>query len=334
MATATKSRPAGDVFAKCLVSHIRAPLLGALFTQYIAAPCYFTIARWWKAQAQTHTDGFAAKLFSDQGFFTAGTMALHAIMYLCVAGFYHYCDRVGALERFKLHRVQRMGPSVELLHSTWIQAAVGQLVTGPPSLWLVGGLFAHFGSPAIDAPLPAVPALLGYLLFAQVVNCWGFYWSHRLLHHPSLYWIHKRHHAYTGTIGFAAEYAHPIEQILSNQGPTVLGCLLVGSHQLVWFVWLTSRLKETYEGHSGYCFKGSLLERVGLLSGSGSPYHDFHHSMNSGNFAGANGEYLDWFFGTQAAWAKLGGLEGYLALRKEGRPNGNALCRAGAKKVA
>ena len=42
----------------------------------------------------------------------------------------------------------------------------------------------------------------------------SFYWSHRLLHHPRLYkHFHKQHHEYRGTIGFAAEYAHFVEQV-------------------------------------------------------------------------------------------------------------------------
>ncbi len=42
----------------------------------------------------------------------------------------------------------------------------------------------------------------------------GFYWTHRILHHPVMYKrFHKQHHEYTGTIGFAAEHAHPFEQV-------------------------------------------------------------------------------------------------------------------------
>lgn len=41
-----------------------------------------------------------------------------------------------------------------------------------------------------------------------------FYLTHRSLHHKSLYArFHKQHHEYTGTIGFAAEYAHPFETV-------------------------------------------------------------------------------------------------------------------------
>jgi hypothetical protein len=53
-----------------------------------------------------------------------------------------------------------------------------------------------------------------------VFNDVFFYLSHRIVHHKSIYgYVHKQHHTYTGTIGVAAEYASPIEQILSNQAP-------------------------------------------------------------------------------------------------------------------
>jgi hypothetical protein len=43
----------------------------------------------------------------------------------------------------------------------------------------------------------------------------GFYWTHRLFHSKYFYAkYHKQHHEYAGTIGFAAEYAHPLEQII------------------------------------------------------------------------------------------------------------------------
>lgn len=320
------SRNATSIYAKCLTSHVRGPLFTALLCKFAFAPPYFAIARWWRAQEQQNPGSL---LYSDRGLFVAGTMVVHAALYIGIAGFFHYCDRTGLLSQYKMHRVQRMGPSDALLHKTWLQAAVGQLIIGPLSLWVVAGAFLHFGSPPIDAPLPALPTLYVAFLVATLGNSWGFYWSHRLLHVPALYAkFHKQHHTYTGTVGYAAEFAHPLEQLLSNQGPTVLGCLLLGSHWLVWFSWLAARLKETYEGHSGYCFKGTLLCRLGLWDNS-SPYHDFHHSNNSGNFAGNNSEYLDHLFGTQDAWVRLGGVDGYLALRKRGVPNGNALFRGG-----
>ena len=38
------------------------------------------------------------------------------------------------------------------------------------------------------------------------------------------------------------------------------------------------RLQQTYEVHSGYCFRGSLLYKIGLTNSDGAAYHDFHHT--------------------------------------------------------
>lgn len=44
-----------------------------------------------------------------------------------------------------------------------------------------------------------------------------FYYSHRWLHTPSMYGrVHKLHHQFTAPIGAAAEYAEPLEFIVSN----------------------------------------------------------------------------------------------------------------------
>ena len=52
--------------------------------------------------------------------------------------------------------------------------------------------------------------MVAFQLFLEV----AFYWSHRALHHPALYkHLHKQHHEYKGTIGFAAEYASVGEQV-------------------------------------------------------------------------------------------------------------------------
>merc|ERR1711988_232900 len=94
-----------------------------------------------------------------------------------------------------------------------------------------------------------------------------FYIGHRLVHADWLYAkVHKEHHNYTGTIGFAAEHAGPIEQVVSNMMPTLGGCIFFGRHPYVLLVWLFMRLHYTYDGHSGYCFGGTFLSRVGLMS--------------------------------------------------------------------
>src|SRR5262249_24312495 len=140
--------------------------------------------------------------------------------------------------------------------------------------------------PSIHTPLPPITTVFTQFVSAQLFNAVLFYIVHRILHEiPYLYrTVHKKHHKYVGTIGFAAEYSHPIAQIFANNIPTVGYCLFFGVHPLVWLVWLAWRLEETYEGHSGFCFENTLLGRIGLLNGHQARFHDFHHTENRGNY--------------------------------------------------
>ena len=122
--------------------------------------------------------------------------------------------------------------------------------------------------------------------------------------------FHKQHHSFRGTIGAAAEYAHPVEVVVANQIPTVGLLLGIGAHPLVQAVWVMLLLGQTYEVHSGYDFTDSWACRVGLLNG-GSTFHDHHHTANMGNFGA---EHMDWLFGTMDHYCRGGGEIGY---RKE-----------------
>ena len=62
-----------------------------------------------------------------------------------------------------------------------------------------------------------------HYIVAHWFNDVFFYWTHRLFHSSAVYPVfHKKHHTYTGSISIAAEYAHPVESIVSNIFPTVL----------------------------------------------------------------------------------------------------------------
>jgi len=159
-----------------------------------------------------------------------------------------------------------------------------------------------FGMPGILDPLPAVAVMFRQFWVNAGLNEVLFHYSHRLLHWRPLYKrIHKQHHKYIGTIGFAAEYAHPVEQLLANQGPTIIGSIVQGVHPLILLVWLAWRLENTYEGHSGYCFKGTLLNKIGLLHANQAPHHDFHHTHNVGCYSSI---FWDWVDGTLDAREK------------------------------
>ena len=61
---------------------------------------------------------------------------------------------------------------------------------------------------------------LVFILVREVL----FYYSHRALHHPSIYkYVHKQHHEWQTPIALTAIYCHPIEHFVSNMFPVIIG---------------------------------------------------------------------------------------------------------------
>lgn len=145
-------------------------------------------------------------------------------------------------------------------------------------------------------PLPTVWVFVRdmavYILVEEVM----FYFSHRALHHPSLYGpIHKFHHKYTAPFGIAAIYAHPIEHLLSNVVPVSVGSLVMRSHPVLPMFWGVLALFNTMTVHSGYDFS-----HWGVFP---APYfHDWHHERFNENFGAI--QVLDWLLGTNQQYLK------------------------------
>ncbi|XP_053297366.1 fatty acid hydroxylase domain-containing protein 2 [Pleuronectes platessa] len=128
---------------------------------------------------------------------------------------------------------------------------------------------------ACDPELPTFHwALMQFAIFSLVEELM-FYYSHRLFHHPSLYkHYHKQHHEWTAPIGLVCIYAHPLEHMLSNMLPVVMGPMLLGSHVTTTCLWLCMVLWSTTISHCGY--------HLPLLP---SPeFHDYHHLKFTQNF--------------------------------------------------
>lgn len=151
------------------------------------------------------------------------------------------------------------------------------------------------------APFPSLWTMFYQLaIFFLLEDTWH-YWGHRLLHTRYLYKnVHKQHHKYAAPFGLTAEYAHPVEVAFTGVG-TVGSPLLVASivgevHLLTVMIWITLRLFQAIDSHSGYEFPFSLHHFFPLWAGS--DHHDDHHHYFVGNFS-SSFRHWDYFLGTE-----------------------------------
>lgn len=135
--------------------------------------------------------------------------------------------------------------------------------------------------PRLSTSSRPVPSALRIGL--ELVGCFlaqevAFYFSHRMLHSPYLYGkIHKQHHEFTAPTSINAEYAHPLEFLLSNLLPAVLGPLLMRSHTITNCSYTLLGISLTCTQHSGYTSRF-------LPWPFRANFHDYHHSHFTCNF--------------------------------------------------
>ena len=275
---------------KFAVALTRGPLLALLAVYFI---------QWVLHQHFSHLDTIAG-MPRDMALFVLGTMFVHSATYFVVAGSLTMCSLQGWLKQYEMPRTARMIPSRQLLRATILKALFGQLITSPIVLVLLFYYkIVQLGS--VTVALPPWYILWKQLALSIFFNELLFYIAHRTLHEvPFLYrTIHKQHHKYVGTVAIAAEFANPFEDAFANQISTSFYCFAAGVPLPVWLAWLFWRLFETYEGHSGFCFRETWFCKVGLLNSEKVLFHDFHHTENKGNY----GSHLfDLLFGTADAF--------------------------------
>jgi sterol desaturase/sphingolipid hydroxylase (fatty acid hydroxylase superfamily) len=134
-----------------------------------------------------------------------------------------------------------------------------------------------------DADWPSYGTLFRDNVAMTLVHEFGFYWSHRLAHHPTLYKFHKVHHEYHQNTVLAAQHVHPIDFVVSFANPALLAVIIVGPHSFTHFQWIAWLAIANIDDHAGYEFPWSPVRWFPFAAATGM--HEFHHSKNMGCFA-------------------------------------------------
>jgi sterol desaturase/sphingolipid hydroxylase (fatty acid hydroxylase superfamily) len=242
-----------------------------------------------------------SSLFSNMNeriYFTVVTCLIHTGTFVITNGLlfaFHY------MKWFERYKIQGNGayPDMKLIMACVKENIIGHLIVAPVAAYFAYPLYWSWGMSLSD-PFPSVAIVLRDFVVAIAVNDTLFYWAHRGFHHPAIYkYIHKQHHEFKTPVGIASKYAHPVEDVIANTLPTVLGPLLIGMHAKVFWLWLFVRLLETIDAHSGYSFPCSPFHMFAFQGGA--ERHDFHHSHNVGCF-GSFTIFWDWICGTDQAF--------------------------------
>ncbi|TAQ85210.1 hypothetical protein B7494_g6452 [Chlorociboria aeruginascens] len=156
-----------------------------------------------------------------------------------------------------------------------------------PQIWLFHPM-AKFCGMETGVPFPALSTMALHIAVFFVLEDTWHYWMHRAMHWGPLYKnIHKIHHTYSAPFGLAAEYASPIEVLvlgIGTVGVPILWVLLTGQlHILTMYIWITMRLFQAIDAHSGYEFPWSLHHFLPFWAGA--EHHDTHHERFIGNYS-------------------------------------------------
>ena len=111
--------------------------------------------------------------------------------------------------------------AVKLIIETLLGAAVNHFIAFPLLIYLAYGGFQALGAKSVDAPLPSILDVFISMVYGHLFNDVAFYLTHRAFHTRALYFLHKQHHSFGGTMGIAAEHANPVESLIANVFPTL-----------------------------------------------------------------------------------------------------------------
>lgn len=130
---------------------------------------------------------------------------------------------------------------------------------------------------------PSYCTLFKHNLALSLIHEFGFYWTHRISHHPTLYRFHKVHHEYHQNTILASMHEHPVDYVICLASPALFATVVVQPHSMTLFQWVIWLIVANIDDHAGYSFPWSPVRW--FWGASTTDQHEYHHSHNKGCFA-------------------------------------------------
>lgn len=210
---------------------------------------------------------------------------LHEVMYFGRSLPWFIIDQLPFFRRYKIQPTKIPSTKEQLfcLKSVLLSHFLVEAIP----IWTFHPLCEKLGI-SVQVPFPHWKKIaLEIGLFFLGEDMWH-YWVHRFLHYGVFYkYIHKQHHRYAAPFGMAAEYAHPMETLIlgfGTVGMPMAYVLYTGDlHLFTLCLWISLRLFQAVDSHSGYDFPWSLNKFLPFWAGA--EHHDLHHHYFIGNYA-------------------------------------------------
>jgi sterol desaturase/sphingolipid hydroxylase (fatty acid hydroxylase superfamily) len=243
---------------------------------------------------------------SERQLFCGTSLAIVFVFFYLHGWFYVLADWYGFLDRYAIRSGSHKVATIEKQWDAIKEASLDVFVVKPLVLYFVypfvAGKYILFG-----AEIRSLPVCLLQWVCMKLIFSTSLYWLHRAMHHKSVYqYVHKRHHTYHDTVGFASQYAHPVEGLLSAWH-VISAIYLVRPHFVVYCAFLASTLVEIIDSHCGYDVPWAWLYPWSdrYFWGSGARAHDYHHSHNVGIYGGGLTRLWDKLLGTDVEFRRF-----------------------------
>ncbi|KAI8053268.1 hypothetical protein BDF22DRAFT_683648 [Syncephalis plumigaleata] len=230
-------------------------------------PYHFVAVRVWSWCAQ----------FPDDKLFLYGSAILIITVIAFYLGLLTLIDLGYGPRAWQHYRIQPNKKSqVTWYYKILPVAGFNLLVLSPLALYATYYIVAHVQQRQITTEaLPSLGRMLVDILVSSVALETSYYYGHRSAHHPRLYkYCHKLHHDFTAPIPLAAFHMHPVDYLLTNVLPLLLGPMLFKLHIMTVWLWMSM----------------ALVLHIHLHCGLELPYlptpmdHDYHHQVFNANY--------------------------------------------------